>query len=479
MNASVMNRSLWTLFVFVAALGLTGCTVNKDTLLAPTDSFISLRSDASFVATNTTTTISIELKKLDGTPAPDGTEVVVQATAGELDQQKVRMRNGSASVQYRSGTATGTARITASSGAITAELSLRVGSAPPGSVTVLTTPLVLPSGGGDAEVLATVSASNGALVAGAPVTFTTSAGTLTTSEVVTNDRGEARTTLRTSTTATVRAAVLGLEAITSIRVRLDVTVRIAATPSEPTAGESTTLSVTLASSDSSATRGRLRFLFGDGQVRDMGNVAGSATTAYTWAKEGGYNVSAEFTDSDGFVTRETIRVNVKAVPVVTPPTPTPNPNPNPTPNPPPGGGGDELDLSKVTFLHNDVSRWRITSKVTDVSISRSEICVDHTGAGRFPTSQFGTIAVEGNVWILAQFNGRWYAATYDWLRPGQVCKGVTGGELGPDQIRIAPMDASWPGPRSGETVGFMVSTRARDDVSAGEERTNVVLVRWP
>ena len=58
-------------------------------------------------------------------------------------------------------------------------------------------------------------------------------------------------------------------------------------------------------------------------------------------------------------------------------------------------------------------------------------------------------------------------------------KAVTGEELGRDQIRIPPMDASWPGPRSGETVGFLVSTRARDGVPAGEERTNIVLVRWP
>jgi hypothetical protein len=41
------------------------------------------------------------------------------------------------------------------------------------------------------------------------------------------------------------------------------------------------------------------------------------------------------------------------------------------------------------------------------------------------------------------------------------------------------MDASWPGPQSGDSVGFMVSTRARDGVPAGEERTNIFLTRWP
>ena len=117
----------------------------------------------------------------------------------------------------------------------------------------------------------------------------------------------------------------------------------------------------------------------------------------------------------------------------------------------------------------------MTARITNVRITGREICVDHTGAGRFPTSIFGTISVEGNVWILAQFGGRWHAATYDWLRPGQVCKGVTGGELGPDQIRISPMDRSWPGPRSGDSVGFMV-TRAR--VTASMPVRSAVPTSW-
>jgi hypothetical protein len=148
-----------------------------------------------------------------------------------------------------------------------------------------------------------------------------------------------------------------------------------------------------------------------------------------------------------------VRVNVQAPSAPAPPT---------TPTPPPTtpralarpGAGDELDLRQVTFLHRDISRWPVTSTITNVRITSGEICVDHTGAGRFPTSTFGTIQVEGNVWILAQFGGRWYAATYDWLRIGQTCKTMTARELGVDQIRIAPMDASWPGPRSGRDRGL-------------------------
>ncbi len=154
--------------------------------------------------------------------------------------------------------------------------------------------------------------------------------------------------------------------------------------------------------------------------------------------------------------------------------------PPPPPPPPPDDTGD-IDLSKVRWLHTNVSSWARTSTITGVDITSDQICVYHTKAGEWPISEFGDedpIEVEGNVWIFANIGGTWYAATYDWLRPGQECKNVTGPELGVDQIRIPPLDASWE-PQSGDLVGFMVSTRARDSVRAGEERTNVHVMRWP
>jgi hypothetical protein len=62
------------------------------------------------------------------------------------------------------------------------------------------------------------------------------------------------------------------------------------------------------------------------------------------------------------------------------------------------------------------------------------------------------------------------------LRPGQVCKGITAANIG-GHIKQSPL-ANWR-PRSGEQVGFMVSTLARDANRTSNERTNVVLVRWP
>jgi hypothetical protein len=54
-------------------------------------------------------------------------------------------------------------------------------------------------------------------------------------------------------------------------------------------------------------------------------------------------------------------------------------------------------------------------------------------------------------------------------------------EYGRDQIRVHPLDHTWPGPRSGDEVGLLVSTPSSDRIRVRtlNERTNIVLVRWP
>ena len=146
------------------------------------------------------------------------------------------------------------------------------------------------------------------------------------------------------------------------------------------------------------------------------------------------------------------------------------------PEEPPPTGGDEINASTVTYLHRNIADWPITSRVTGLTIRGNGICVYHTGAGSFPVSKLGDpgeqIDIEGNVWVFAQFGTRWYGATWDWMRPGQQCKSENTSSLGPDQIRKPPMDHTWQ-PQSGDTLCFAVSARARDNVEAGRERTNI------
>ena len=153
-----------------------------------------------------------------------------------------------------------------------------------------------------------------------------------------------------------------------------------------------------------------------------------------------------------------------------------------------GSGADEIDVSAVTWLHTNVGGWPATSTVTDVRIRdvpAGGICIEHTKARSWPgTRTKGGSNLAGNPWVFGNVNGRWYAATYEWLRPGQTCKlTVSGGhgrpsrELGP-HIKRPPLD-NWV-PRSGEQVGFMVSTPARFGPEGPiRERSNIVVVIWP
>ncbi|MBI4520107.1 MAG: hypothetical protein HY701_04680 [Gemmatimonadetes bacterium] len=147
--------------------------------------------------------------------------------------------------------------------------------------------------------------------------------------------------------------------------------------------------------------------------------------------------------------------------------------------PAPGSfGNDQINPFEVVYLHRNIAAWEQTSLVTGLTISSGQICVYHTGAGTFPQSIFGDIFIEGNIWVFAPINGVWYGATWDWLRPGQECKGEGLRDLGPDQIRKPPMDHTW-NPAPGTPVCFAMSARARDEVEAGEVRTNIACTTVP
>jgi hypothetical protein len=156
----------------------------------------------------------------------------------------------------------------------------------------------------------------------------------------------------------------------------------------------------------------------------------------------------------------------------TPPSAAPPPAAPPSSGSGGGSTAGSIDLNAVKWLHTDVSDWAETSRITNVSIGNPPICIEHTKAGRWPARN----GLEGNPWIFVQLNGRWHAATYEWLASGQTCKGIHAGNIG-SHIGVPPL-ASWR-PRSGELVGLMVSARARAGGDTVSERSNVVMVRWP
>ena len=98
---------------------------------------------------------------------------------------------------------------------------------------------------------------------------------------------------------------------------------------------------------------------------------------------------------------------------------------------------------------------------------------------RWPRADFSTsgVIVDSNAWVFANINGTWYAATWEWFIPGEVCKNLGALDFQTHVGGVSPLN-TWT-PRSGELIGLMVSTPARHGNGPVNERSNVVLVRWP
>ena len=144
-----------------------------------------------------------------------------------------------------------------------------------------------------------------------------------------------------------------------------------------------------------------------------------------------------------------------------------------------GTGQDEIDLSQVVWLHENVSSWPQTSTILSTAIGDPPICIDHTKLAQWPRADFsgsGRI-VDSNAWVFATIGGTWYAATWEWFLPGEVCKGLGRFDFMTHVGGLAPLN-TWV-PQSGEQIGFMVSTPARHGNGPVNERSNVVLATWP
>ena len=143
----------------------------------------------------------------------------------------------------------------------------------------------------------------------------------------------------------------------------------------------------------------------------------------------------------------------------------------------PAGGDDGVpfDLADVTWLHADVSGWEQTATLREVRVTRDQICLDYDHADVWPADDSQGDAVVGNPWIFIEHDGRWWGATWEWLRPGQTCKNRRA--VNGDHIKQDPF---WEfEPRAGDTYGFMVSGLARSNLRNARERTNVVMFTWP
>lgn len=346
------------LFALLLAVAVS---CEKVPLLAPTGSSITLSTPINVLSANGTADIVAQLLESGGSPPHSGTRVTFTTTLGRVEPSDAETdATGRVVVKYIAGGNNGTAVITATSGAasVSANNGLRilVGSAAVGRVNVAANPNPVPANGGEAKLTATVVDINGNALVGAPVVFTSTAGTLASTVVNTDDRGNAQTTLMTTTQAVVTATV-GLQSTsgtstsnsnsnnnptgangadtttntnttsspTASQASGTVTVNVAGLPSIlitlPTASPSKGLPSTYGFKVAAATQNAspiksVSVEWGDGSKDDLGVFVGDQSQTHAYQKDGPFQITATVTDSAG--STGITRASVYVIPVPKP-----------------------------------------------------------------------------------------------------------------------------------------------------------------
>ena len=374
----------------VGGLAISAFGCQKVPLLAPGGSILTLTATVTALPINGSVEIVAQLIEPAGTPPQRGTLVTFTTTLGTIQPQQAETDTaGLVRVRFQAGANSGTATITAISGGVASStqspLRILVGTAAVGSVRVSANPTLLPAIGGTSIITAQALDVNGNALSSAPVSFSTSAGVIDQSFATTDQNGLATTTLRTSTNATVTAAV-GAQAgsttppatgtpttpttpttpSTSGTASGSVTVNVSGaptlliTPPATPPGEGLpatfTIAVTAATANGSVVRD-VTVNWGDGTSQSLGVVTGNAIVSHIYRTAAVYQINVAVTDSFGNVVNQSTSVTVIPVALptvnVTPSVPTTPSNPTNVTftiqvTPPTG-----VNITKATIAYGD------------------------------------------------------------------------------------------------------------------------------
>jgi PKD domain-containing protein len=337
-------------FAVLAGLSILASSCQKVPLLAPGGSIITLIASVTALPINGSTDIIAQVIEPAGTPPQRGTLVSFTTTLGSIQPSQVETDiSGRAIVKFLAGTGSGAATITAFSGGVsvaaTSSLKILVGTAAVGIVRVTASPTLLPATGGASTIIAQALDINGNPLTSAPMTFSTTAGILDQGFATTDQNGTASTTLRTTSQATVTAAV-GAQAGSStggggtttppatgttptpaasgqasgtVIVNVSSAPTLLITPPSSPPGEGLpatfTIAVTAATTNGSAVR-EVTVNWGDGPPQSLGVVTGNAVVSHIYATAGTYRIVATVTDTFGNVVSTSTSVTV--IPVALP-----------------------------------------------------------------------------------------------------------------------------------------------------------------
>jgi large repetitive protein len=298
------------LVVVVLAGGCIGPACG-DSSVAPSGSSVTVVATPGSLGFNGMAEIVADVRKSNGQPVDDGTVVTFSATLGSVQPGTAESLGGKATVTFVAGAESGMAVVSASS---TSQASVRIpiGAAAATRLNMSAAPAAVPFNGGTSTISATVLDAAGKPLSSVPVSFATTAGTLTPSSVKSDPNGIAQVVLTTNREASVTAVVGAGGSGTDPNVaRGSVGVGLAPRPipvvsigvsENPTMTQTTSFTIAVApAANGGAPIQNVSISFGDGsRAVDLGAASGAAVIArHVYASAGSFTVSVTATDANG------------------------------------------------------------------------------------------------------------------------------------------------------------------------------------
>ncbi len=225
-----MSKAKWGL---LALLAMTNATCGDAPFVAAPGSTLTVFANPPFIVANGgVSVISALVIDANGTPTANGTVVQFFTTLGSIEAQGQTV-DGVARVNLVADSRSGTAAVTATSGAAEQQtVEIVIGSANPFLVIVTAEPARI-NRGGESQITANVFDTDGNPIASVPVVFSLSGGTgretldSAGGQVFTDSNGQAFDTLRTSSSSSADVTVT---ATTPNRIEATVTVGVNESP---------------------------------------------------------------------------------------------------------------------------------------------------------------------------------------------------------------------------------------------------------
>lgn len=144
-----------------------------------------------------------------------------------------------------------------------------------------------------------------------------------------------------------------------------------------------------------------------------------------------------------------------------------------------GSGSSWEDPIIVGPVAQDAFGWRATISLQAVALNEAGdyLTFPYSKSGGFESANIastGTNMSIGNVWLIQDIGGVYYATVFDYLRPpAQNSKKFPESLVGAGHL-VSPMSY-----RPGQTYGLMVTTLARRNFRTTNERSNIILFEMP